>query len=100
MYGQRVSDEAKEVAEQILEQLYREAEPGGDYHELRPENPSEEDEGWFNEHKLDHDRMQDIIDDRLDDADLSQVDERWVRKRVNLGDAPKSIVTANGDTGE
>lgn len=67
----------EEIRNEVLRQMYSEAEPGIDFdHAL--ENPDEYEDGWYDEHYLDSERQKKIVEHAKEKYDLSD------RESLNL----------------
>lgn len=58
-------EEMKELQNDILRQIYEEAEPGLDFDDLL-ENPDEYPDDWYDQHRLSDERQEEIRDEQLE----------------------------------
>ena len=59
-----------ELRNDILREVYKEAEPGLDFDDLL-ENPEDYPDDWYSNHYLSSEREQEIFDKHTDDASLT-----------------------------
>lgn len=81
--------ELEEVMDEVMAQMYREAEPGLDWHDLR-ENPDDYPENWFRQHHLDGDRQQELVDEAIEEYNLTSQEATSLTMTCLLDYAPKS----------
>lgn len=70
-------DELREIAYDILREIYDEAEPGLDFDEVL-ENPNDQPDDWFSQHYLSEERQNEIYEKHCDKHDLSQSERNSV----------------------
>lgn len=82
------SEKLRELADEILTEMYAEAEPPLDFMELR-ENPEQAEDGWYDNHYLPEDEQDSIFEKHLEGYDLSNSERTALVWEciVNLGPA-------------
>lgn len=61
----------EQIRNDILRQMYREAEPGVDFDDVL-DNPDDYERHWYLNHSLDRDRQQEIVDEHVAAYDLNE----------------------------
>lgn len=79
----------EEVANDMLRQMYNEAEPPRDYDELL-ENPEEAEDEWYQNHYLDGDRVQEIFDEHCEKHNITESERTPLSIHVIMGASPTS----------
>lgn len=82
--------DTENITDKILEQMYEEAEPGLDFMDLR-DNPSEYPDDWYDQHHLDNERQQEIIEEHCSQHDLTQRERSSVEITCILNYGPRGF---------
>lgn len=88
------NNEIEQIVEDIYTEMYVNAEPSANYQRLKQKAPL--DPPIYKRHYLDIDTQEEIIQNHLDNSDLSERERDKVRFNVNLGAAP--ITSKDGRT--
>lgn len=78
----------KEVAYDALREMYSKAEPPLDFNEAL-ENPEDFEDGWYEEHYLESERQEEIVDKHCEKHDLSQSERTTVIMTAILNYGPR-----------
>lgn len=81
--------ELDEIVDNILVQMYEEAEPGLDFHDLK-ENPDEYPEDWYSQHVLSAERQREIVDEHTEGENLTDSEHTSVVFSTILNYGPRS----------
>jgi hypothetical protein len=83
---ERKMTELKELRNQILREVYSEAEPGLDFDDLLA-NPDDYPDNWFEQHTLSAEREREIFEKHTADADLTESERTYLLTEciLNLG---------------
>lgn len=60
-----------EIRDDVLREMYDEAEPGLDFDDLL-DDPDEYPDDWYEQHTLDSERQREILDKHLEQYDLTE----------------------------
>ena len=80
-------DTLHEIATEILTEMYDKAEPPLDYQAVQ-ENPGEFDEDWYLNHYLPQDTQQEILNNYLNQYDLTEKEQSEIRMFCTLYNGP------------
>lgn len=85
------TNELRELADEMLTDMYSEAEPPLDFMELR-ENPENAEERWFDKHHLPAERQREIFDEHIEanKSDLSKEEISALSFEVILNLGPRN----------
>lgn len=79
----------RELADEILTEMYEEAEPSRDFMELR-ENPEEAEDEWYMNHYLSGERCREIFEKHTEDVDLTSAEHASLSLECLTSLAPTS----------
>lgn len=79
----------EEIANDMLRQMYDEAEPSRDYDEVL-ENPEEVEDEWYKNHYLDGDRVQEIFEEHCEKHNVTDREHLSLSIHVITGASPTS----------
>jgi hypothetical protein len=82
------------IRNDVLREMYDEAEPGLDFDEVLA-NPESVDEDWYAQHTLDGDRQQEIVEKHAEKHNLSEKEHTALVSEciLNLGPATPAVNT-------
>lgn len=78
------------IINDILREIYEEAEPGLDYDHLR-KNPDEYPDDWYDQHYLDGDRQDEIVEKHTTDLNLTEKEHTKIIMTCILSRGPRSF---------
>ena len=81
--------ELREILNDVLREMYAEAEPPLDFDEVL-ENPDEYGSGWYSDHYLDGNRQTEIVEKHADEHNLSRGERKSLSFSAILSYGPSS----------
>lgn len=80
-------DELRELADEMLADMYEDADPPLDFYDV-VENPEEYPDDWYQQHTLSNERIREIFDKHTEDVSLTSAEHAELSLTVLTSLAP------------
>ncbi|AGM11532.1 hypothetical protein M199_gp134 [Halogranum tailed virus 1] len=82
--------DVEQIAIDILNEMYEQAEPGLDFDDLR-ENPDEYPDDWYSRHYLSDEESERILEKHMEQYDLTESERSSLRWECILNKGPSNV---------